>query len=95
MATVAIKQVKKRVFKWNNEMVENLIDAISNYKSQMSYRGIDFDGDKPLMYKHLRDDMAKFLRRKFFFLKRLLMISLMWCSFCKIRNNIILLMCIK
>ena len=59
MATVAIKQVKKRVFKWNNEMVENLIDAISNYKSQMSYRGIDFDGDKPLMYKHLRDDMAK------------------------------------
>ena len=25
----------------------------------MSYREIDFDGDKPLMYKHLRDDIAK------------------------------------
>ena len=25
----------------------------------MSYRGIDFDGDRPLLYKHLRDDMAK------------------------------------
>ena len=63
MATVAKQQakqqVKKQVFKWSNEMVEHLIDSISNYKSEMSYRGIDFDGNRPLMYKHLRDDMTK------------------------------------
>ena len=30
MATVAKQQVKKQVFKWSNEMVEHLIDTISN-----------------------------------------------------------------
>ena len=59
MTTVAKQQVIKQVFKWSNEMAEHLIYTISNYKSELSYRGIDFDGDRSLMYKHLRDDMAK------------------------------------
>ena len=50
---------KKQVFRWTDEMIENLIDSISEYKSLMSYKGLDFDGDKPAMYKYLRENMAK------------------------------------
>jgi hypothetical protein len=40
-------------------MIEVLIDSLMEYKTQMSYKGIDFDGDKPMQYKEIRLMMAK------------------------------------
>ena len=35
-------------------MIGSLIESLHEYKTQMSYEGIDFDGDKPMQYKELR-----------------------------------------
>ena len=51
-------KLKRKNFRWSNEMVENLINYLSSYKS-MEYRSLDFDADKPAQYKHLRKEMAK------------------------------------
>ena len=32
---------------------------IISHKTKMTYRGLDFDGDKPRMYKELRESMAE------------------------------------
>jgi hypothetical protein len=40
-------------------MIEVLIDSLMEYKTQMSYKGIDFDGDKPMQYKEILLMMAK------------------------------------
>ena len=40
-------------------MIEHLIDSLTEYKTNMSYKGIDFDGDKPMQYKELRLKMAE------------------------------------
>ena len=39
-------------------MIKHLIDSLLEYKSRMSYKGIDLDGDKPMQYKELRSLMA-------------------------------------
>ncbi|CAB3979955.1 Hypothetical predicted protein [Paramuricea clavata] len=49
----------RRNFCWTTEMVENLIDFLSVYKSSMEYKSLDFDADKSAQYKHLRQEMAK------------------------------------
>ena len=40
-------------------MVEQLIDFLNVYKSEMEFKGLDFDADKCSQYKHLRISMAK------------------------------------
>jgi hypothetical protein len=50
---------KRKNFRWNSDMIEVLIDSLMEYKTQMSYKGIDFDGDKPMQYKEIRLMMAK------------------------------------
>jgi hypothetical protein len=50
---------KRKNFRWNPEMIEQLIDSMMEYKTQMSYKGIDFDGDKPMQHKELRLMMAE------------------------------------
>ena len=52
-------KAKKKYFRWNTDMVENLINQLSSYKSAMEYRSLDFDADKPAQYKYLRIEMAK------------------------------------
>ena len=49
----------RRNFSWTTEMVENLVDFLSAYKSSMEYKNIYFNADKPAQYKHLRQEMAK------------------------------------
>ena len=39
-------------------MIDHLIDCLLNYKSNMQYKSLDFDADKPMQYKELRIDMA-------------------------------------
>ena len=54
------KTIKKRKnFRWTDEMVEQLIDFLNIYKSEMKFKGLDFDADKCSQYKHLRISMAK------------------------------------
>lgn len=48
-----------KYFRWNTDMVENLINCLSSYKSSMEYLSLDFDADKPAQYKYLRIEMAK------------------------------------
>ena len=41
-------------FKWNSEMVEDLIDALQNYKTVCKYQGLDFNADKVKQYEEIR-----------------------------------------
>eukprot|EP00112_Aurelia_sp_Birch-Aquarium-sp1_P019756 Seg495.11 transcript_id=Seg495.11/GoldUCD/mRNA.D3Y31 product="hypothetical protein" protein_id=Seg495.11/GoldUCD/D3Y31 len=50
---------KKKQFRWNTDMVDTLITCLHNYKSQMEYKNVDFDGDRPMQYTWLREEMAK------------------------------------
>ena len=50
---------KKKAFRWRSEMIQNLINCLTAYKSKMEYQAVDFDGDRAAQYKELRKDMAK------------------------------------
>ena len=39
-------------------MIDDLIKSLQSFKTIMSYRGLDFDGDKSLLYSHEQKDMA-------------------------------------
>ena len=55
-------QVKPKNFRWKPPMIEHLIDCLLEYKSLMSYKGLDFDGDKPMQYRELRLKLADIYR---------------------------------
>ena len=38
---------------------EQLINCLNDYKTEMAYKGLDFDADKPRLYKDIRFQMAK------------------------------------
>ena len=57
-ATSTSKKSRKN-FRREEKHVEDLINCIISYKAKITYRGLDFDGDKPRMYKELRELMAK------------------------------------
>ena len=46
-------------FRWEENHVEDLINCIITYKTKMTYRGLDFDGDKPQMYRELTESVAE------------------------------------
>ena len=50
---------KKKQFRWKADMIDTLIACLQTYKSQMEYKNVDFDGDRPLQYTWLREEMAK------------------------------------
>ena len=39
-------------------MIDDLIKSLQSFKIIMNYRGLDFNGDKSLLYSHARKDMA-------------------------------------
>ena len=39
--------------------IEQLINCLSDYKTEMAYKGLDFDADKPWLYKDIRIQMAQ------------------------------------
>ena len=53
------KSTSRNNFRWEEKHVEDLINCIISYKTKITYRGLDFDGDKPRMYKELRESMAE------------------------------------
>ena len=58
-ADVSNKKQTKQYFRWLPEMIENLINCLSSYKSVMEYRSLNFDADKPAQYKYLRKEREK------------------------------------
>lgn len=49
---------KGKQFRWDSAMVENLITCLQSFKSQMEYKNVDFDGDRPAQYSWLRLEMS-------------------------------------
>ena len=47
-------------FRWDrDDKIENLIRCLSNYRSQMDYQNIDFNGDKVKQYEAVREAMVR------------------------------------
>lgn len=57
--TSASKKTKKG-FRFSNEMIENLVTHLLEYKVKCEYNNIDFDADKPAQYTKIREEMAKY-----------------------------------
>jgi hypothetical protein len=57
---VLARNQKRSNFRWDTGIVENLIKCLQAYKSEMEYKNIDFDGDRPAQYTWVRQEMAKF-----------------------------------
>lgn len=55
-------------FKWTNEMVQDLLDSLSEFKSIMEFNNFDFNADKPRQYEEVRRIMSqKYLANLHFF----------------------------
>ena len=48
----------QKSFRWSDKMIENIVKSLVDYKTQMTYRGLDFNSDKPLLYTDVRKRMA-------------------------------------
>ena len=35
------------MFKWTENLIENLVNLLRDFRINMAIRGLDFDGDKP------------------------------------------------
>ena len=52
------KQEEPLRFKWNEEMVQKLLNALYEYKCVMGYNNSDFNADKTKQYEAVRSSMA-------------------------------------
>ena len=55
----------KKKWKWSDDMINDLIDALKNYKSVSEYNSIDFNADKVKLYEEVRKLMAVSHRESF------------------------------
>ena len=89
MAAAVNSQNKRKNFGWSSEMIESLIESLIEYKTQMSYKGIDFHGDKPMQYKELRLQMAEIYKEDITLLVQcMLIVCLMISMICQKRKKI-------
>ena len=49
----------RKNFRWDEELIEDLLSSIIDYKTQMSMVCKDFDADKPKLYTDIRIALAK------------------------------------
>ena len=56
MASIQEKVVQ---FRWTSEMVTLLLENIAAYKVDMEFKGLDFDADRHLQYKYVRENLAR------------------------------------
>ena len=45
------EHVQEPKFKWSDKLVNDLLNALSNFKSTMDFKSKDFNGDKPRQYE--------------------------------------------
>ena len=46
-------------WKWKDGMVDHLLRSLLQFKSNMAYRNLDFNTDKPKQYEAVRETMAR------------------------------------
>ena len=46
-------------FKWKDGMVDDLLRSLSQFKSNIEYRNLDFNAGKPKQYEAVREAMAR------------------------------------
>jgi len=46
-------------FKWKDGMVDDLLRSLFQFKSNMEYRNLDFNADKPKQHEAVREAMAR------------------------------------
>ena len=54
-----IDKEKSPRWTWSDEMVEVLLENLVNYKTDMDYKGLDFEKDLPAMYNSIREMMGQ------------------------------------
>ena len=62
MAAVKVTEMKtekRKNFRWSDEMIEHLVLCMSNFKTSMNFKGLDFDSDKPYLYAEVRKSLAE------------------------------------
>ena len=68
-STLKFKKTTETIrFRWNrDDKIENLIRCLANYKPQMDYQNIGFNGDKVKQYEAVREAMARIYEEPSFF----------------------------
>jgi CO dehydrogenase/acetyl-CoA synthase delta subunit len=51
-------KAQKKKWKWSDDMIKDLIDALKNYKSVSEYNSIHFSADKVKLYEEVRKLMS-------------------------------------
>ena len=59
--SLSAKSNKVFKFKWTNSMIEDLLNAIKEYKSVMEFNCSDFNADKPRLYEE--DCLATYMNQ--------------------------------
>lgn len=52
------KKNEKKKWKWEEEMIQSLVDALKDYKSICEFNSLDFSADKVKLYEDVRKTMA-------------------------------------
>ena len=50
-------------FKWSDDLVDDLLKALSNFKMAMEFQNKDFNADKPHQYEVVRKEIVKINER--------------------------------
>ena len=50
---------QRKSFRFSDEMIDNVITCLLEYKVECEYANIDFDADKPVQYRAIREEMVK------------------------------------
>ena len=53
------EHVQESKFKWSDKLVNNLLNALSNFKSTMEFKSKDFNADKPRQYDEVRKEIVR------------------------------------
>ena len=54
-------------FKWNSDIVKELIDAFQNYKAVCRYHGFDFNSVKVKQFDKISRNLARKYKEEYFF----------------------------
>ena len=46
-------------FKWNNEMIRELLDSLKEFKAMMEFNNLDFNAGEPRQYKEVWRILSK------------------------------------
>ena len=53
------EHVQESKFKWSDKLVNDLLNALSNFKSTMEFKSKDFNADKPRQYEEVRKEIVR------------------------------------